>query len=234
MRLAIFDLDETLLARDSDILWGEFLVEEGLVKAEAYLQSRQLLTEAYIRGDMVFQNYISHSLSPILHLSPDEQRALAKEFTQRKLISHVYTEAMAIVERHKKMGDTCLIITAALTYISEHISQHFPIDVHIGSEVHLCPQGGLTLEARGVPSFRDGKVTRLLQWLEGKEYSMAGSHFYSDSSNDIPLLEFVEHPIVVNPDERLRETALAKGWPILTLSHPSRDNTHTAASIINE
>ncbi|MAZ43761.1 MAG: HAD-IB family hydrolase [Legionellales bacterium] len=223
MRLAIFDLDETLIAKDSDHLWGEFLVEEGLVDPQVFLKSRQALSEAYVRGDMVFQTYINHSLNPILHLTPTEQEALAKRFTELKLIDHIYPEAMTLIEHHKKMGDTCLVITAALTFLSRHISYHFPIDFHIGSDVHLCPKGGLTLEAKGVPSFQEGKVQRLLEWLDDKDHSLAGSHFYSDSSNDIPLLEFVEHPIVVNPDARLKERALAKGWPILTLKHPSHE-----------
>ena len=222
MRLAIFDLDETLIARDSDMLWGEYLVEAGYVDPEHFRRSRQALMDSYVRGDMVFDHYIKHSLTPILHLEPEVQKKLALEFTETKLMNYIYPEAKALLTHHKQMGDTCLIITAALTYFSEHISRHFDIDHHIGSDVHLCAKGGLTLEAKGVPSFREGKVTRLLEWLEDKAHSFSGSHFYSDSFNDIPLLELVEHPIVVNPDERLKEAALSRGWPILNLTHPLR------------
>lgn len=218
MRLAIFDLDETLIAKDSDRLWSEFLVEQGLVDPQAHHARGQALYEAYLQGNYDPHHYIDHALKPVESLPLHEQAELQAHFVQTKVPPVIYEKAHALIEGHRAMGDFCLIITATLSFISRPISRLFPVHDHIGTDTHVADDGGLICQLSGTPSFQAGKVTRLMQWLEGKHYSLAGSHFYSDSINDLPLLEVVEHPIAVNPDKRLRETALTRGWPIFEMS----------------
>lgn len=215
MRLAIFDLDETILARDSDMLWGEFLIEQGIIDSDSFLSSRNAMYEQYLRGNFDFPAYVKLSFSSILHLPQDEIDRLRNRFVKEKIIPQIQSKAQEAIEAHRQIGDYCMIITATLAYCIQPVSDHLSMHHLIGTEV-VRDNEKITTQIYGTPSFAAGKVERLLDWMADKPYSLKGSHFYSDSHNDIPLLELVDHPFAVDPDARLHKHASEKGWPIIS------------------
>lgn len=215
MRLAIFDLDETILSRDSDAMWFEYLVENQLVDPKEVLPKREALSQAYDRGEYDFPQYADLALSPVLHLPLDELHALRDDYLITKSLPAVQPKAQAAIEAHRQMGDLCLIITATLNFLVEPLGKHLGMHHVMGTELHHI-ENKPTSKILGTPTFQKGKVSRLMDWLDSKPYSLSGSHFYSDSFNDVPLLETVDHPFVVDPDPRLRAHAEAKGWPIVS------------------
>lgn len=216
MSLAIFDLDNTLIAGDSDHLWGEFLIEQGKVDAEHYRERNDFFYSAYQQGALDIHAYLEFALTPLQGFSPDELAALHLTFMQHKIHPILLPKAQALVEDHRSKGDTLLIITATNRFVTEPIAQLLEIPYLLASEPEL-QEGRYTGRATGVPCFQDGKVTRLHEWLEATGQSLGTSYFYSDSANDIPLLQAVSHPVAVDPDERLRDFALDNGIPIISL-----------------
>ena len=216
MALAIFDLDDTLIAADSDHLWGEFVVERGLVDAASHRAKNDASYEQYRRGELDIDDYLRFSCSVLAGRPLDELCACRAEFMQEKIRPIVPDKARALVESHRSSGDTLLVITATIEFITRPIVDEFGIETLIAPVPELL-DGRYTGRVIGTPSFAAGKVTRLEEWLEGKPHTLAGSHFYSDSHNDLPLLELVEHPVAVDPDPRLQAEALARGWRIMSL-----------------
>jgi HAD superfamily hydrolase (TIGR01490 family) len=216
MPLAIFDLDNTLLDGDSDYLWGVFLAERGIVEADHYERENERFYREYKDGRLDIHEFLRFSLSPLARHSPGELAAWRAEFLATKIEPIVLPRAVALVERHRAAGDALLIITATNRFVTAPIAARFGIPHLIATEPEER-DGCYTGEVEGVPSFREGKVLRLEQWLDAHGQSLEGSSFYSDSHNDLPLLERVERPVAVDPDETLRRLALARGWPVLSL-----------------
>jgi HAD superfamily hydrolase (TIGR01490 family) len=216
MPLAIFDLDNTLIAGDSDYLWGRYLIERGVVDGDAYEAANQRFYEDYREGRLDIAAFLRFALRPLREHSLADLLAWRAEFVQRFIDPIMLPAADALIERHRHAGDTLLIVTATNAFVTAPIAERLGIAHLIATEPELV-DGRYTGEVIGVPAFRDGKVERLRAWLEGRDESLAGSHFYSDSINDVPLLEQVEHPVAVDPDERLSALATARGWPILSL-----------------
>ena len=216
MVLAIFDLDNTLLAGDSDYLWGRFLVEKGLVDGAYYERENERFFQQYKAGQLDIHEFMRFSLTPLRKNTPQALNRLREEFLETRISPLITDSARQLVEKHRAAGDTLLIITATNAFVTRPIAHRFGIENLIATEPETL-DGYFTGEVEGEPSFREGKVTRLLQWLEESGETLQGSWFYSDSHNDLPLLERVDNPVAVNPDETLAEVARSRQWPILQL-----------------
>lgn len=216
MSLAIFDLDNTLINGDSDHSWGEFLIEQGHVDAQIHKEKNDDFYRQYQAGNMDIQEFLSFALEPLGRIPMAELHSLHKQFMIEKIEPMILPAALALIEKHRTQGDTLLIITATNRFVTEPIAKRLGIDNLLASEVELI-DGKYTGKSTDVPCFAEGKVTRLERWLKETGENLAASYFYSDSANDIPLLECVENPIAVDPCDRLRETANSRQWPIISL-----------------
>lgn len=216
MSLAIFDLDNTLIAGDSDYLWGEFVVENGMVDAAHYRQKNDEFYEAYQNGSLDIVAYLNFALAPLAGRPPEALAALHERFMSEKIRPIMLAKANDLIEHHRSLGDTLLIITATNRFVTGPIAEALGVDAILASEPELV-DGCYTGKATGVPCFQQGKVTRLASWLADSGESLKGSYFYSDSFNDIPLLEKVDHPVAVDPDDRLAEYAKERGIKIISL-----------------
>ncbi|MEJ2612908.1 MAG: HAD-IB family hydrolase [Candidatus Thiodiazotropha sp.] len=226
MALAIFDLDNTLLAGDSDYLWGQFLVEIGIVDREQYEQENERFYAEYKAGKLDINEFLLFSLKPLSKHSPDQLAQWRELFIEAKIIPIISTQAYQLVDKHRQAGDIPLIITATNAFVTAPIAERFGINHLIATEPETL-DGHYTGAVAGEPSFREGKVNRLNAWLEEFKQTLEGSWFYSDSHNDLPLLEQVDHPVAVDPDQTLTEIAKQRNWPILQLHGGVNHTTNT-------
>lgn len=216
MTLAIFDLDNTLLAGDSDHAWGEFLVEEGIVDAEAYRKANDRFYEEYLNGELDILNYLGFALEPLSIHSMDELLKWRATFMEKKVRPMLLKKASELLNRHREQGHTLMIITATNRFVTEPIADLLGIEHLIATEPEMV-NGRYTGQIAGTPSFQDGKVTRLNDWLAATGESLDSAWFYSDSHNDLPLLEKVDNPIAVDPDPKLEKYARDQGWKVMSL-----------------
>jgi len=214
--LALFDLDNTLIAGDSDHAWGEFLVSKELVDAEEYKKANDRYFIDYQQGTLDIHDYLAFSLRPLTHYSTQEMHTWREVFIEECIRPLLLPAATELLNKHREAGDQLLIITATNRFITEPIARLLGVNELIAAEPEFI-NGRYTGKIVGVPSFREGKVTRLNQWLAEKDLSLKNSWFYSDSHNDLPLLELVDNPVAVDPDEALHQRATQAGWPILSL-----------------
>lgn len=216
MSLAIFDLDNTLLSIDSDHAWGEFLLEQGAVDSVAYREANERFMADYNAGTLDMAAFLEMALKPLAENTPEQLAAWHQQFMASKIEPHILPKAEELLARHRTKGDTLLIITATNRFITAPIAERLGVDDLIAVDPEMI-DGRYTGRVSGVPSYREGKVTRLKQWLEDQDLTMDGAWFYSDSHNDLPLLEQVEHPVAVDPDDTLREVAETRHWRIMSL-----------------
>lgn len=216
MTLAIFDLDNTLLAGDSDHAWGEFLVEEGIVDAEHYRQANDRFYQEYLNGGLDIHRYLSFALEPLTQHEPEELMRWRDKFLDVKVRPMMLAKAKDLLDDHRRQGHTLLIITATNRFVTEPVARLLEIDHLIATDPEMV-NGRYTGAVAGVPSFQEGKVTRLQEWLEHHQESLDGAWFYSDSHNDLPLLRQVSNPVAVDPDPTLADVARNQGWTILSL-----------------
>lgn len=216
MALAIFDLDDTLIAGDSDHGWGEFLVTRNKVDATVYRDKNEKFYEDYQLGRLDIHEYLAFALEPLARLSPEELAALHREFMTEVIEPLWLPRAEALVERHRQQGDLLMVITSTNRFIVEPICQRLGIGELLATELEVA-HGRYTGKVEGTPTYREGKVTRLREWLEGRDWRLEDACFYSDSINDLPLLEEVGRPVAVDPDESLRAIASQRGWEIISL-----------------
>lgn len=216
MALAIFDLDNTLLGGDSDYLWGTFLVERGIVDEEEFERENERFYREYKEGILDIYEFLRFSFRPLRDNSPDDLERWRREFLRDKIDPIVLPKARELVERHRNADDELLIVTATNEFVTAPIAGRLGIPNLIAT-VPARLNGRYTGEVAGIPSFQEGKVVRLLDWLREAGADLAGSTFYSDSHNDIPLLERVDHPVAVDPDEHLQRHAQENGWPTISL-----------------
>jgi len=214
--LPIFDLDNTLIAGDSDHLWGEFLVKKGVVDAELFKKKNDEFYQAYVDGNLDIYKYIEFSLAPLAENDPTTLDALHKEFMDTSIRPIMLGKAKQLIEKHRQNGDTLLVITATNRFVTQPIVEELGIQNLLAIEVEQI-DGRYTGKSVGVPSFKEGKVTRLEDWLRESGHSLEGSVFYSDSHNDIPLLDLVETAIVVDGDEQLLAHAAKNNWQCISL-----------------
>ncbi|KJD17976.1 MULTISPECIES: histidinol-phosphatase [Halomonadaceae] len=216
MSLAIFDLDNTLLSIDSDHAWGEFLVEQGAVDPVAYREANERFLADYNAGTLDMAAFLEMALKPLAENTPEQLAAWHQQFMASKIEPHILPKAEELLARHRTKGDTLLIITATNRFITGPIAERLGVDDLIAVEPEMV-DGRYTGRVDGVPSYREGKVIRLQAWLEAQDITMDGAWFYSDSHNDLPLLEKVDHPVAVDPDDTLRKVAEERHWRIMSL-----------------
>jgi HAD superfamily hydrolase (TIGR01490 family) len=217
MKLAIFDLDNTLIAGDSDYEWGEFVVRKGLVDATAYAAQNAAFYEDYKSGQLDIIAYQRFALAPLVGIPVEQLRALHQEFMQTVIEPLALPKALALIEQHRSQGHQLLVITATNRFITEPIVRWLGIDEIIATDPDFDEFGHVLGDVVGIPSFQEGKIQRLQQWLMQKGLAVSETWFYSDSRNDLPLLQQVNHPVAVDPDDVLRDYAQAQGWPIMSL-----------------
>jgi HAD superfamily hydrolase (TIGR01490 family) len=216
MALAIFDLDNTLLGGDSDFLWGRYLCENGIVDETAYRDANERFYQDYQEGRLDIMAFLAFVFTPLKEHDYDQLRTWRSAYLEEKIAPIMLPAALELVAKHKAQGDTLLIITATNSFITTPIAERFGIEHLIATEPEMV-EGQFTGQVAGTPSFQHGKVERLNTWLSERNEDLHGSTFYSDSHNDLPLLELVDTPIAVDPDPLLLETAEKRGWKILSL-----------------
>ncbi len=216
MTLILFDLDNTLLSGDSDYEWGSFLVRKNLVDKDSYETANIRFYEQYKQGKLDIHEYSAFSFKPLSESSMEELSQLHNEFMQEVIQPIMGDKAKSLIEQHKQQGHTLMVITATNSFITRPIVQAFGIDNLLATEPKIV-NGRYTPEIDGIPCFHEGKVLRLEHWLKKNKVSLEGSCFYSDSFNDLPLMEKVETAIAVDPDEKLAAIAKQKGWKIISL-----------------
>ncbi|BBL74813.1 HAD family hydrolase [Methylomagnum ishizawai] len=216
MSLAIFDLDNTLIAGDSDYLWGQFLVERGIVDAQEYETANARFYEDYKQGCLDIARFLEFALAPLARHEPATLYRWREEFVAAKIGPILLPAARALIEKHRAAGDLPVIVTATNRFVTEPIARLYGIE-HLIATTPEFRDGRYTGRFEGTPCFQEGKVARLAEWLAETGRDLAGSWFYSDSHNDLPLLERVEHPVAVDPDPSLARHARERGWPVIGL-----------------
>lgn len=216
MALAIFDLDNTLIAGDSDHGWGEFLVANDKVDANHYQKMNDQFYADYEAGCLDILAYLEFSLAPLAATSMEELAALHLKFMQQIISPLRLPKAEALIEQHRQAGDRLLVITSTNRFIVEPICQALGIDELLATDPEII-DGRYTGKIVGTPTYQEGKVERLKLWLSENNESLAGSYFYSDSINDLPLLLEVDKPVAVDPDDALSAEAASRGWDIISL-----------------
>jgi len=216
VRLAIFDLDNTLLAGDSDHSWGQFLVAKKLVDAETYARENDRFYQQYKAATLDIHEYLQFSLAPLTRYSLDELAVLHNEFMRDFIEPMVLPKALALLQEHKSKGDYLLIITATNSFVTHPIAKRLGVDGILASDAEIIGNR-YSGKGSGTPCFQGGKVIRLQEWLKEKNFTLDDAYFYSDSINDLPLLEQVPNPVAVDPDDRLEKVAKERGWEIMSL-----------------
>ena len=219
MNLALFDLDNTLITTDSDYEWGQFLIAKGVVERAQYEARNDAFFADYKAGTLDINAYLKFALEPLALHSRAELDAWHADFMQAVIRPAIGPAARALVRQHLDAGDLCCCVTATNSFVTAPIAREFGIPHLIAAEAEEA-NGRFTGRPVGIPSFQAGKIKRVDLWLAAMGKTMQSfpqSYFYSDSRNDIPLLERVSVPVAVDPDDTLKATASTRGWRIMTL-----------------
>lgn len=224
MKLALFDLDHTLIPIDSDHSWGQFTVQLGWRDAQTHTRANDAFYEQYKAGTLDIHQYIRFSVAPLAEHGVAVSNAAHQRFMQEVIRPALKPQAIELVRRHQAAGDQVLIVTATNEFVTRPIAQALGVQELLAMQLARDASGWYTGAIQGTPTMREGKVQRMEQWLSahGLRWADVESTFYSDSMNDVPLLERVDHPVATNPDARLRALAQERGWRILDLfsAHP--------------
>ena len=217
--LALFDLDNTLLAGDSDYNWSLFLIKQGLLDEKTHHERNEQFYLDYKNGNLDIYKFLAFQLKPLSEHSVADLNALHAKYMDTVIRPMMTKKAQDLVNQHKAQGDLCLVITATNSFVTKPIAQAYGIAHLIGTDPEMV-NGAYTGGVAGVPSFQEGKVTRLKQWLAERGQVLADfeqSYFYSDSHNDLPLMKLVTHPVAVDADAKLTAYAQQHGWPHISL-----------------
>jgi HAD superfamily hydrolase (TIGR01490 family) len=220
MRLALFDLDHTLLPIDSDHAWGEYTVVRGWRDAAVFKARNDAFYENYKIGKLNPEEYLMFATEAMRERGATESIALRADYIGASIEKSIKKPALDLLAKHRAAGDEILLVTATNEFVTEPIAKLFGIEHLIAVQLEKDESGWFTGRWTGTPSFKEGKVERVRQWLEARGKTWADvehSTFYSDSMNDLPLLEKVDEPVATNPDPRLRALATERGWKILDL-----------------
>ena len=216
MTLAIFDLDETLIEADSDHLWGQYVVDHGLAAADHEEKNNHFYNQ-YKAGELDIDAYLEFACSILARQDMETLLSHRRRFIEEVIKPIVLPEGEALVNRHREKADTLMIITSTIEFVTRPIADLFGVATLLAPIPQIRDER-YTGKIDGVPSFGEGKVTRLMEWLDvNREESLQGSCFYSDSHNDLPLLRRVDNPVAVDPDPILKSEAEARGWQIISL-----------------
>lgn len=219
MKLVLFDLDNTLLAGDSDFEWAQFLIEHGVLDRELYAARNHAFYEQYKAGTLDIHEFLDFQLKPLSRHARSQLNAWHADYMQQKILPLMTPAAKALVERELADAELVAVITATNSFVTAPIARAFGISHLIATEPEQA-NGDYTGRVAGTPSFREGKIVRLHEWLGSLGKTLGDfdqSWFYSDSLNDLPLLECVSHPVAVDPDATLHEHAIRRGWPVISL-----------------
>ena len=218
-KLALFDLDHTLIPIDSDYEWGEFTIALGWCDATEFKRRNAEFFAQYRAGTLDIQAYVRFATQAIREQGAAKSTAAHARFMSEVVQKAITKQATELVDSHRRAGDELVIVTATNEFVTRPIAQAFGVHELIAVELAQDAQGNLTGEIKGTPSAREGKVTRMAQWLEARElrWSDVETTFYTDSMNDLALLEKADWPVATNPDARLRALATERGWRILDL-----------------
>ena len=221
MNLALFDLDNTLLAGDSDFEWAQFLISRGVVDRELQEAKNIQFYEQYKAGTLDIYEFLGFQLAPLARHSRAELDAWHREYVERHIRPLIGEPARQLVRPHLAAGDLCAVVTATNSFVTGAIAREFGIPHLIGTVAAVdVEKGAFSGAPTGIPSFREGKIARVDSWLESLGLwwgSFADSYFYSDSHNDLPLMHKVNTPVAVDPDDKLRQHAASRGWQIISL-----------------
>ena len=222
-QLALFDLDHTLLPIDSDHEWGRFLVKIGVVDADHYASENERFYTDYKAGRLDIFGFLNFALKPLSEHSRAQLNQWHDQFMEEVILKEIKTKALDLVKSHQDQGHLCCVVTATNSFVTRPIVKKFGIDHLVATEPEVIGNpltGNFTGKVSGIPNFKEGKVTRVEHWLKDRNLSWANlsnSYFYSDSINDLPLMEKVMQAKPTNPDDKLRQVAIERSWPILEL-----------------
>jgi len=223
--LAIFDLDNTLIADDSDYLWGQFLVDQGIVDKDRYEQANAKFYDDYKQGTLDIVEFLRFSLQPLADNDPEQLYQWRTQFIEESIKPLLLKPAQELISKHRDRGDTLLVITATNRFVTEPIVKMYGIENLLATTPEFI-NGRYTGGFNGTPCFREGKVALLKEWLESSTETMQNSWFYSDSHNDLPLLTLVDNPVAVDPDEQLSQFAREANWPVISLRNGTCPTHH--------
>lgn len=219
MDLALFDLDNTLLAGDSDYAWAQFLIGRGVLERARYEARNDEFFRRYQAGTLDIREFLDFQLAPLARRPRAELDAWHRDFMRERILPMILPKGRTLVARHRDHGDVCAILTSTNAFITAPIARELGVAHLLATELEVCDEG-YTGRPSGTPCFREGKVERLNEWLASRNETLASyaaTWFYSDSLNDLPLLDRVTNPVAVDPDEMLKAEALRRDWPIVSL-----------------
>lgn len=222
-QLALFDLDHTLLPCDSDYEWGQFLARIGVVDSADYARQNDRFYQNYKDGTLDIHEFLRFALKPLSQHSRAQLKEWHDQFMEEVIHGQLRQKAIDLVKQHQDAGDLCCVVTATNSFVTRPIVESFGIEHLIATEPATSsesPLANFTGEVKGIPNFREGKIQNVQDWLANQKLALGAlprSYFYSDSMNDLPLMEQVSHPVATNPDDRLRTEAQKRNWPILEL-----------------
>ncbi|MUK92815.1 HAD-IB family hydrolase [Aliivibrio fischeri] len=212
--LYIFDLDETLINGDCAMIWNEFLVDKGIVTTPDFLEEDKRLMTLYSRGLMDMEDYLTFAMSPLKNIPTDQVEILVEECVKQHILPLLFPEAKVLINQLKANNVDMIIISASVSFLVKIVAKNIGIEHTIGIDLKE-KEGCYTRHILGVPSYREGKVSRLTEWLNGGDKTYSSLHFYTDSINDLPLCLYADHTYLVNPCEQLAVYSKKKNWPIL-------------------
>ena len=215
MSLAIFDLDETLIGGDCASLWAREMVKLGWADGDSFIAREQELMRQYSAGELAMEDYMAFTLSPLVGRTTEEVAHVVEPFVEEVIEPIFYSDATRCLATHRAAGDRILLISASAHFLVSAIAARLGIQEVLAIDLEQ-QHGGYSGNTQGVLTYREGKVTRLQAWLQEHGESLDGAYFYSDSRNDLPLLQLVSQPLAVNPDPVLQQYAEQSGWPILS------------------
>ncbi len=214
INVALFDIDDTLIQGDSTLLWEIFSAKHNLTDNPNYQLEAHQLIDQYHAGQLNIQDAMRHSLQGLKNRTVEESAVLVQNFVQSELKNRIYPEGVEKIKEHLLLNHDVILISASGEHIVSHIAKLFQVKIYIACLAEIM-HNRYTGNMIGVPSFQKGKVVRFKQWASQQDQHIAETWFYSDSLNDLPLLNYVDHPVTVNPSESLKQLAVRKNWPIL-------------------
>ncbi|EEX92940.1 hypothetical protein VIOR3934_07713 [Vibrio orientalis CIP 102891 = ATCC 33934] len=212
--LYVFDMDETLIDADCAMIWNEFMVEKGIVNQPDFIEQDQQLMGLYAAGKMDMEDYLQFSMAPLVDMPIEHVNALVEECVENHILNKQFSQSKTLIEQLSRDGIDMVIISASVTFLVEAVGRRLGINTALG--INLVEQNNhYTAEIAGIPSYREGKVTRLKQWLDAQSTTYCEIHFYTDSINDLPLCEYADHAYLVNPCPQLAKQAAHRDWQVL-------------------